>query len=64
MGKVKKHKGRPIINGGRKIAVSLLLTKTQIDFLDNKISYEEDGNPSRSAVVRSLVNLAKDDNLI
>ena len=65
MGKTKKrHRGRPIVNGGRKLMVSILFTKPQIDFLDSKINYGEREMGSRSAVARRIITTAKEDNLV
>lgn len=58
----KRHKGRP--TNGRKMMVSILLTKEEIAFLDSKIDYNQPLRSSRSAVVRHIISIVLNKKLI
>ena len=58
----KRHKGRP--TNGRKMMVSILLTKEEIAFLDSKIDYNQLLRSSRSAVVRHIISIVLNKKLI
>ena len=57
----KRHKGRP--TNGRKMMVSILLTKEDIIFLDSRIDYSQPLRNSRSAVMRYLISIVQKEEL-
>ena len=49
---------------GRKIVISVLLTRDEIAYLDRKVRQGVDGRESRSALIRVLVRKSMQENLL